>query len=478
MNSYFFFSNKKRIFLLVSFILGGLFSLSFDPYNLPFFSLIIVGLFFKLNDYIFLNYGKDFKLMFSTGTLFGFSFFITSIYWITNSIFVFDSSLAFLVPFPLIFLPLILGIFYGLMQLINAFFWSLNISRIFYFSVFWSLFELFRSTILTGFPWNLIAYSWSWSINFMQSLSLFGVFGLGFISIFCAAGIFSINSKKINIFLCLFSIFILIVLYLFGYNRVLNYENVYTNENKVRIVSTNFHQDEKWSNESFEKIKSFGSNEIPTFFPETSFVQHQDIQDNWFIGFIRVDNKEFYNSAQFNNQIYDKRKLVPFGEFIPMHKILKKAGLKNLMPFDSFSPGKPNNSFSDYIVPLICYEGIFPHIVKENILPTSGVLINITNDAWFGDGAGPKQHFTHARFRSVENGLPLIRSANMGISGLINPIGEVEKIIPHGEMSFLDIKIPRKIRSTFYTQFGDNIAYFFIVLFFLIGYSTSKLNKD
>ena len=478
MNSHFFISNKKKIFLLLSFILGGLFSLSFDPFNVPFFSLIIIGLFFKLNDYIFLNFGNDYKLMFVTGIIFGFSFFITSIYWITNSIFVFDSNLSFLAPFPLIFLPLILGIFYGLMQLLNSFFWSSNVSRIFYFSAFWSIFEIFRSTLLTGFPWNLIAYSWSWSINFIQSLSLFGVFGLGLISIFCATGIFAINFKKINIFLSIFSIFILLVLYLFGYNRILNYENIYTSGDKFRLVSTNFNQDEKWSDESFEKMISLGSNEIPTFFPETSFGLRETIKDNWFSGFIRIHGEEFYNSVKYDNQIYDKRKLVPFGEFIPFHKTLDKIGLKKLMPIESFSSGIRNSSFNDFVVPLICYEGIFPNIVKDNILPTSGVLVNITNDAWFGKGAGPKQHFTHVRFRSVENGLPIIRSANMGISALINPVGEIEKIIPNGEMSYIDIKIPKKISHTFYTQFGDNIAYFFIVLFFLIGYSTSKLTKD
>jgi len=276
----FLFSNKKRLFLLTSLLLGGLFSLSFDPYNIPFFSLIIVGLFFKLNDSIFSIFGKNYKLMFYSGILFGFSFFITSIYWITNSIFVFDSSLAYLSPFPLIILPLILGIFYGLMQLINTFFWSLNISRIFFFSALWIFFEIIRSTLLIGFPWNLVAYSWSWSISVMQSLSLFGVFGLGLISIFCSAGIFSLNLKKANIFLFIFSISILFTIYLFGYNRVLNYENVYLNEDKVRLVSTNFYQKEKWSDESFEKMISLGSNQITTFFPETAFGLRKVDKDN------------------------------------------------------------------------------------------------------------------------------------------------------------------------------------------------------
>ena len=474
----FVFSNKKRLFLLTSLLLGGLFSLSFDPYNIPFFSLIIVGLFFKLNDSIFLIFGKDYKLMFSIGILFGFSFFITSIYWITNSIFVFDSNLAYLSPFPLIILPLILGIFFGLMQLINTFFWTLNISRIFFFSAIWIVFEIIRSTLLIGFPWNLVAYSWSWSISFMQSLSLFGVFGLGLISIFCSVGIFSLNLKKKNILLCIFSIAILIMIYLFGNNRVLSYENIYLNENKIRLVSTNFHQEEKWSDKSFEKMISLGSEEMTTFFPETAFGLRKVSKDNWFGGFIRSNGEEFFNSAKFHNKIYDKRKLVPFGEFIPFHKILDEIGLKKLIPFESFSSGNINKNFNDFLVPLICYEGIFPKLARENMQPTSGLLVNITNDAWFGDGTGPIQHFTHVRFRSVEYGLPLVRSANMGISALINPIGQVEEVIPHGEMNFVDVKIPSKISNTFYTQFGDNIAYFFIVLFFLIGYSTSKLIKD
>ena len=478
MNLNFLFSNKKSIYLFASLILGGLFSLSFDPYNIPFFSLIIVGLFFKLNDSMFVVFGKSYKLMFFTGILFGFSFFITSIYWITNSIFIYDSNLAYLSPFPLIVLPIILGTFYGLMQLCNAIFWSLNISRIFFFSTSWSLFEILRSTILTGFPWNLIAYSWSWSISFMQSLSLFGVFGLGIVTIFCSAGIFSFSIKKINMVLSIFSISILVFLYFFGHNRVLNYEDVYLNDDKIRLVSTNFNQEEKWSEEAFEKMISLGSNKIPTIFPETSFGIRKTHKENWISGFIRSNGKDFYNSVKYNNQIYDKRKLVPFGEFIPFHTLLNKMGLKFFLPFESFSVGKTNNNFDNFIVPLICYEGIFSYIVRENIQSTSGLMVNITNDVWFGTGAGPIQHFTHVRFRTVEYGLPLIRSANMGISALINPIGQIDEVISYGVLDFVDVRIPNKINQTLYAKFGDKIAYFFIVLFFLIGYSTSKIIKD
>ena len=471
-------SNNKKAYLLTSLLLGSLFSFSFDPYNIPFFSLVIVGLFFKLNDLIFLFFGRDYKLMFFSGIIFGTSFFITSIYWITNSIFIFDPSLAYLSPFPLFVLPLVLGIFYGLMQLINTYYWSSNISRIFFFSACWTIFEIIRGSVFIGFPWNLIAYSWSWSISYMQSLSIFGIFGLGLLSTFCSAGIFSLRIKKLNIIMFILSTSILIILYLFGSNRISSYENIYLNEQEIRIVATNFNQQDKWSDKAFEKMILLGSNEIPTFFPETAFGGREINKKNWFGGFIRSNGKEFYNSVKFNNKIYDKRKLVPFGEFIPFHAILNRIGLENFIPLESFSSGNLNNDFNDFFVPLICYEGIFSNLARENIQPSSGILVNITNDAWFGNGAGPIQHFSHVRFRSIEYGLPLIRSANMGISAIINPIGEIEGMINQGELDYLDTKIPRKISNTFYTQFGDNIAYFFIVLFFLIGYSTSKFIKD
>ena len=478
MNFNFLFSNKKSIYLFASLILGALFSLSFDPYNIPFFSIIIIGLFFKLNDSMFGVFGKNYSLMFLTGILFGFSFFVSSIYWITNSIFVFDSDLAYLSPFPLIVLPIILGIFYGLMQLFNIIFWNQNISRIFFFSISWSFFEIIRSTIFTGLPWNLIAYSWSWSIDFMQSLSIFGVFGLGILTVFCSAGIFSINIKKPNIILSIISILIIVILYLFGYNRVINYEDTYLNDKKFRIVSTNFNQKEKWSDEAFGEMILLGSDQIPTIFPETSFGMRQNYKEDWLIGFIRVDDKGFYNSVKYNNQIHDKSKLVPFGEFIPLHSFFNKIGLEKVLPMESFHEGKTNSNFDDFIVPLICYEGIFPYLVRENIQTSSGLLVNITNDAWFGTGTGPMQHFSHIRFRSVENGLPLIRSANMGISALINPIGQIKELIPLGNLDYVDVAIPQKVDQTLYAKFGDKISYFFIVLFFLIGYSTSKIFKD
>ena len=256
-------------------------------------------------------------------------------------------------------------------------------------------------------------------------------------------------------------------------NRISDIKKILKNDHNDDSISfTN--PESNISKEAFEKMISLGSNKIPTIFPETSFGIRKTHKENWISGFIRSNGKDFYNSVKYNNQIYDKRKLVPFGEFIPFHTLLNKMGLKFFLPFESFRVGKTNNNFDNFIVPLICYEGIFSYIVRENIQSTSGLMVNITNDVWFGTGAGPIQHFTHVRFRTVEYGLPLIRSANMGISALINPIGQIDEVISYGVLDFVDVKIPKKINQTLYAKFGDNIAYFFIVLFFRSQFQLKK----
>mgnify|MGYP006160481321 CR=1 FL=1 len=135
-------------------------------------------------------------------------------YWLSNAILVYD-NLTFLLPFTLIGLPLVLSIFYGLMQILNLYFWSFNSWRIIYFSIFWTIFEIIRSLILTGLPWNIIAYSWTWSIYVMQSLSLFGVYGLCLITILISASLFSFKLNKTSFLLSLTAFIILLILFFY-----------------------------------------------------------------------------------------------------------------------------------------------------------------------------------------------------------------------------------------------------------------------
>ena len=474
MNSKVFFSNKKLMIYSFSFLLGILLSFSFEPFKLPFMSLIAIGMFFLVNDYIYQNLENKKKIFFLTGLLFGFGFFISSINWISNSILQFNEDLYYLIPLPLLILPLALSLFYALMQIINYLSWSHSTSRIFYFSANWVIFELLRSYMFSGFPWNLIAYSWSWSIYFMQSLSLVGVFGLSLITVFCATSFFSFRIKNNNIIFPLIASLVLLTTFLFGYNRVSNYE-VTKSGISLRIVHTDFNQNEKWKKESHKKIAEMGSQDLITIFPETAFGMDGIGPSNWFIGHIRNEGGLYYNSLSFNGHQYDKIKLVPFGEKIPFSNFLKIFFPKNSLLLNSMKSGNDDQSFEKTITPLICYEAVFPNFVRNKINNETELLVNITNDAWFGTFSGPKQHFVHVLYRSVELGLPLARSSNMGISALISPIGLVDGIASSDKISFIDAEIPKKIDMTIYRQYGELMVYFLIVLFFIIGYAIDQL---
>ena len=474
--------NKKPIILIIFFLLGLLLSLAFDPYNLPFFSVIIVGLFFLMNDQIYKYYNWNYKFIFCTGLMFGFSFFISSIYWISNSVLIYP-DLKYLLPIPLIGLPFVLGIFYGLMQILNFFFWSKNISRVLYFPIIWTFFEILRSTAFTGLPWNILAYSWTWSLYMMQSLSIFGVYGLCLLTCLVASCLFSFKFNKKNYFISSVVIFIFLLIYFYGVNRVESYHNEYVNDEKIRLIGTNFNQEDKWKNESIQKAMLLGSNEIITIFPETSIGFTKKIPTNWLTGSVRKENDNYYNSMQFGRYFYDKQKLVPFTELLPFEKFVKLFNVNNIIPENFFTAGDTNQEFDKRILPSICYEGIFPTLILSKLTEDAEVIVNISNDAWFGKYTGPKQHLTHIQYRTIETGLPLIRSTNKGFSVLVNPIGKVIAEIPKDELGFIDIKIPKKIEPTIYSKYGDFPFIIFIALSIIILYILEKKylireNKD
>ena len=469
----------KNITLLfiIPIILGLLLALSFDPYNIPFLPIIIIAFFFLKNDYIYKNYKKNLKFFFFTGFMFGFSFFFTSIYWISNSISEFNEELVFLTPIPLILLPAVLALFYGVMQMYNSLHWNNSKFRVLFFTSSWIIFELLRSFLFTGFPWGLIAYTWSWSIQFVQIVSVIGVYGLGFLTILCSALIGISFVKRKNLIFLIISILILILLFSYGHIRIKNYSNSY-HDNQYRIVHTHFDQKEKWKKENIEKMASNGSSDLITIFPETAFGMYNKRNSNWFIGYIREENGDYFNSIGFSNKIYDKKKLVPFGEYIPYERQLEILGLKNFIFMGSMRSGKAQQDFVDNFLPLICYESVFPNFVRKSIKKETELIINISNDAWFGEGIGPQQHFTHTRFRSIEHGITLIRSANKGISALVNPIGKVDHVIESDHIAYLDVKVPKKLSQTAYTKYGESFVYFLIVIFLVIGYANSTINRN
>ena len=217
-----------------------------------------------------------------------------------------------------------------------------------------------------------------------------------------------------------------------------------------------------------------GSAEIITVFPETSLRFQLNIPKNWIAGYIRKEQNNFFNSINYNGFTYDKKILVPFGEYFPFSGLINLLFPKNIFFKNELSKGNENQEFSLDILPLICYEAIFPNFVRNNLSSETNVLVNISNDGWFGNFSGPHQHFVHAQFRSIELGIPMARSSNKGISGVIRPIGEIINVTNTDEITYLDVKIPKKLNTTIYRKYGDLLTYFLIVLFFIIGYAIQK----
>ena len=466
---------KNYYIFFLNFVLGLLLALSFEPFNVPFLSVLVIGAYFLTNDYTFQKLQNHYKNFFYNGLFFGFGFFILSMYWVSNSILEFDINLFYLAPIIFIFFPLALSIFFGLMQIVNVFFWSESNSKIFYFSSVWVIFEFLRSILFTGLPWNLVGYSWSWSISFSQTVSVFGIYGLGLLTVFSSVSIFTFISNGKNKFYLVTAIVILISLYLYGFFRVNNNQIVYT-QNELRIVHTYLDQKEKWLEKSIEQTAAIGSNHLITVFPETSFGFNNVIPKNWIAGYIRKEQNSYFNSVSYKGFTYDKKILVPFGEYFPLSNLISLLFPENILFKNNLTKGSNNQVFTENILPLICYEVIFPSFVRNNITMNTQLLVNISNDGWFGNFSGPRQHFVHSQFRSIELGIPMVRSSNKGISGVISPIGEVISATDAEKTTYLDVKIPKKLKSTVYRKYGNLFTYFLIVLFFIIGYAIRTKN--
>jgi apolipoprotein N-acyltransferase len=175
---------------------------------------------------------------------------------------------------------------------------------------------------------------------------------------------------------------------------------------------------------------------------------------------------------------YDKVRLVPFGEFLPFQRFLESLGLEQLTRVHGgFSAGPQLRALSipraPLAAPLICYEAIFPGaVVPEG--PRPQWLLNVTNDAWFGRSPGPYQHFAQARLRTIEEGLPLVRAANNGISAVVDPLGRVVRSLPLGVDGVIDSPLPKSIESPPYARYGDALFFFFLAAFALAAFFSKR----
>jgi apolipoprotein N-acyltransferase len=184
------------------------------------------------------------------------------------------------------------------------------------------------------------------------------------------------------------------------------------------------------------------------------------------------------------SDLYNKINLVPFGEFLPFENILKKFGLSVITNnYQSFSNGDDRkiieikkDNFSLKILPLICYEIIYSGKIFKN--PSFDLIVNISEDGWFGSSIGPKQHFAHSIFRAIENGKYLLRSSNNGIAAIVNPLGIIEQKVEYGESGYVDFKKAKKLQPTLFSKYGNKIFITLILLYIFMIFSFNRFKNE
>ena len=494
-------------------------SLSLPPFNYLIINFLTFSLFFFfLTQKLYQN--KNSKKFFLYGWLFGFGYFLTNLYWISISL-TFQQDLEFLIPLTFILIPAFLALFYGLASyLFKIFRIKKTISSFLFFSLIFGFLEFIRGSILTGFPWNLIAYSFSNQLEILNVISIFGTYGFNLfcITLFTSPALIVLERSKKNIFVFLIILIIPALSYIYGSNNHKKFERIENNisELKIRAISSNI-AIERFNSESdfvsiierLIEISEPKKNEkilyvwpegiIPNIFQdqlaEYDWLFSKEFDKNHLIAmginsYSKKQNGKYFNSISIYNHKLDlidsyyKNNLVPFGEFIPLEVILKKIGFRTITNnYQSFSKGDERDIFnikkdesSLKILPLICYEIIYSGNLFKN--QNFDLILNISEDGWFGKSIGPKQHFIHSVFRAIESGKYIVRSANNGITAVVNPIGVVEQKVEYGKSGYIDFYERKKIKPTIFSRLGNKIFFLIIILYIVAIIFSLKLEKE
>jgi len=492
---------------LLPLFLGVITSFSLPPYNF----LLINFITFPVLLYILIKIKEKINsswLSFKVGWLFGTGYFLSNLYWIVYSL-TFEDIFKPFIPIALILIPSFLGLFYGFITLLaSRFKLRKNFSSILIFSLIFGLTEFFRGFIFGGFPWNLIVYSLTNYLNSLQILSIIGTYSLNLISItifLIPLTIIFIKNKKFKIFLSALLLFILTCNNFYGFWKIKSDEKFYKKlENfNIKIISPRISIDRFFEqnnekiiiNELVELSNPDISKKSIFIFPEgalaginlNNLVHFKEIFLNKFsdkhtiimgINTEKIENNslKIYNSmVVLDNELnllyeYNKNKLVPFGEFLPLEKYLRKIGLKKVTQgYQSFSSGNSRELiFIDdkkfNFIPLICYEIIYSGKIYPTLDDTS-FIINISEDGWFGNSIGPYQHFSHSIFRAIEEGKNVIRASNNGISAFIDSNGIIVNKKEATEKGVIEVNNYKDVKRTLFSKFGNKIFYYFILFY-------------
>lgn len=477
----------KPIFLSNNFIIflaGLLCGLSLAPFFLLPTVLLISILSFNIYN------TKTLREVFVKSWIWGYGYYTAALYWVPNALFSsLNQNLIWLIPIAFIFIPLILSITIAtqstLAKLLHQ---KLKNNFTIIFSCTWIANELVISYIFTGFPWALIGYSVSFSEVLSQTASLCSVYGISLIIIYITSGFYLLwlndfISLKKHIYT---SIILILGVIIYGQITLSSNPTELTNL-KVRIVQPSIAIQTKFNQENFWRDLDLHialSNKDIEFKPDLIiWPESALILDYKYTRILNYITKSLYNfngllmtggadqvarkhynafyAIDMNHKLsfmYHKHHLVPFGEYMPFKNILSFTKITH--GIEDYTPGTTStifhlNELDLTITPLICYESVFPGEVRLRALG-SDCIINATFDTWFGNSSGPYQHFYMSKIRAIENGVPVLRAANNGISAIIDANGRTLKSSKIDEVIKIDGFIPKKLsHQTPYSKYGN-----------------------
>jgi len=480
-----------------AFMLGALTALTQAPYHLFFIGFITFPLLILLLDGVKnLSRRRQLGIVALTGWSFGFGYFVAGLWWLGALMLTEGSDFGvMMVPLSIIGLPAMMAIYWGLATLIQALLARNGYGRVLALAFGFGLMEALRGVLFTGFPWNAIGYSIMPSPLWMQMAAVIGLYGVNVLAVLLYATPVLLVEKKIHCFERLLglslAIRLILLVAIFGFWRLHDLPESETIRqeagSRVRLIQPSIAQQDKIDDanrfdnfnrhlELTQAAPAIGES-APDFiiWPETSLPYVLAYVDEAreaiaaalqphqlaLIGTVRADltsnqaKPDYYNSLEIidaagrNLGHADKAHLVPFGEYLPLPNLFNLLGLNAAAEMTGgYSAARHHASLrlndDVTILPLICYEAIFPTEMTYQG-ERANLLVNISNDAWYGATPGPPQHFHQARLRAVEQGMPLIRVANNGISAVIDPYGRIIAKLELNQIGFIDSTIPPAI---------------------------------
>jgi apolipoprotein N-acyltransferase len=449
----------------------------------------------------------------TAGWWWGFGYFVAGLWWLGAAFLVEADLFAWALPFGVLGLPAVLACFFALGFALARLVWAPNASRIFALAAALTTSEWLRGHILTGFPWNTLGMALGQHVFLMQTASVVGLYGLTLLTVLVGAApalFFSERTIWRRLAAPGLSLLALAALAAFGLWRVPGEAVKQVPGARLRLMQPNLPQDAAFGPDNRDEImrrylllSATGSGSgLPRdithlVWPESAFPFLLDRDASalaqlaallspgqaLITGAARMEDPlpgeivgRFFNAIQVVSHdgtvtgSYDKVHLVPFGEYLPspVEALVRAIGLRQFVTMPGgFVPADSRRALSVGGLPpvaaTICYEAIFPgEITGEG--PRPDLILNVTNDAWFGATPGPYQHFAQARLRAVEEGLPLVRAANTGISAVVDPYGRVVDALPLGVAGILDSSLPVAIPPPIYRGLGSIILAVMVVV--------------